>query len=116
MRHRIVMCLRGAKSGGASRICSAITVHRRLESERPDLLKVLYDGYIFRRREVDAEYGSGTLVRQVSIFARTGDEISINLSGDYPNRAVAAGDAVMTSEQREALDEVQRIASEIYLD
>lgn len=111
-----LMCLQGAKSGGASRICSAITVHRRLESERPDLLKVLHDDYVFRRREVDAEYGSGTLVRRVSIFARTGDEISVNLSGDYPNRAVAAGDAVMTAEQREALDEVQRIASETYLD
>ena len=111
-----LMCLQGAKSGGASRICSAIAVHRRLEHERPDLLKVLYDGYIFRRREVDAEYGSGTLVRRVSIFARTDDEISVNLSGDYPNRAVAAGDAVMTPEQREALDEVQKIASDVYLD
>lgn len=113
-----LMCLRGAKSGGASRICSAIAVHRRLERERPDLLQVLYDGYVFRRREVDAEYGSGVLVRRVSIFARTGDEVSVFLSGDYPNRAVAAGDAVMTAEQREALDEVQRIAAspDIYLD
>jgi hypothetical protein len=113
-----LMCLQGAKSGGASRICSAIAVHRWLERERPDLLKVLYDGYVFRRREVDAEHGSGVLVRPVSIFARTGDEISVFLSGDYPNRAVAAGDTVMTPEQREALDEIQRIAAspDTYLD
>jgi len=113
-----LMCLQGAKSGGASRICSAIAVHRWLEPERPDLLKVLYDGYVFRRREVDAEHGSGVLVRPVSIFARTGDEISVFLSGDYPNRAVAAGDTVMTPEQREALDEIQRIAAspDTYLD
>ncbi len=113
-----LMCLQAAKSGGASGICSAIAMHRRLERERPDLLKVLYDGYVFRRREVDAEHGSGVLVRPVSIFARTGDEISVFLSGDYPNRAVAAGDTVMTPEQREALDEVQRVAAlpDAYLD
>jgi hypothetical protein len=113
-----LMCLQAAKSGGASRICSAIAVHRRLERERPDLLKLLYDGYVFRRREIDAEHGSGVLVRRVSIFAQTGDEVSVFLSGDYPNRAVAAGDAVMTPEQREALDEIQRIAAspDTYLD
>ena len=113
-----LMCLQSAKSGGASRICSAIALHRRLERERPDLLKVLYDGYVFRRREIDAEHGSGVLVRQVSIFARTGDELSVFLSGDYPNRAVKAGDTVMTPEQREALDEIQRIAAspDTYLD
>ncbi len=113
-----LMCLQSAKSGGASRICSAIAVHRRLERERPDLLQVLYDGFVFRRREVDAEHGSGVLVRRISVFARTGDEISVFLSGDYPNRAVAAGDTVMSPLQREALDEVQRIAAspETYLD
>jgi hypothetical protein len=113
-----LMCLQAAKSGGASRICSAIAVHRRLERERPDLLRVLYDGFTFRRREIDAEHGSGVLVRHISVFARTGDEVSVFLSGDYPNRAVAAGDAVMTPQQREALDEVQRVAAspDTYLD
>ena len=113
-----LMCLRSARSGGASRICSSIAVHRRLERERPDLLQVLYDGFVFRRREVDAEHGSGVLVRRISVFARTSDEISVFLSGDYPNRAVAAGDAVMTPIQREALDAVQRIAAspDTYLD
>lgn len=113
-----LMCLQAAKSGGASRICSSIAVHQRLQRERPDLLQVLYDGFVFRRREVDAEHGSGVLVRRISVFTRTDDEISVFLSGDYPNRAVAAGDAVMTPLQREALDEVQRIAAspDTYLD
>ena len=113
-----LMCLREAKSGGASRIVSAVALHQHLARERPDLLQVLYDGYVFRRREVDAEHGSGVLVRRISVFARTGDEVSVFLSGDYPNRAVAAGDTVMTPAQREALDEVQRIAAspDTYLD
>jgi Taurine catabolism dioxygenase TauD, TfdA family len=113
-----LMCLQSAKSGGASRICSSIAVHRRLERECPDLLQALYEGFVFRRREVDAEYGNGILVRRISVFARTGEEISVFLSGDYPNRAVAAGDSVMTPIQREALDAVQRIAAspDTYLD
>ena len=113
-----LMCLREAKFGGASRIVSAVAIHQRLARERPDLLRVLYDGFTFRRREVDAEHGSGVLVRRISVFARTGDEVSVFLSGDYPNRAVEAGDAVMTPAQREALDEVQRIAAapDTYLD
>ena len=113
-----LMCLQSAKAGGASRICSSVAVHRRLEHERPDLLQALDDGFVFRRREVDAEHGSGVLVRRISVFARTGDEISVFLSGDYPNRAVAAGDTVMTPMQREALDAVQRIAAspDTYLD
>jgi hypothetical protein len=113
-----LMCLRAAKSGGASRIVSAVALHERLARERPDLLQVLYDGYVFRRREVDAEHGSGVLLRRISVFACNAQEISVFLSGDYPNRAVAAGDAVMTAAQCEALDEVQRIAAspDTYLD
>jgi hypothetical protein len=67
---------------------------------------------------VDAEHGDGALVRHIAVFARMGEEISGFLSGDYPNRAVAAGDAVMSPAQREALDEIQRIAAspEVYLD
>src|SRR4029077_4709706 len=72
-----LMCLKSAKSGGASRICSAIAVHRRLERERPDLLQVLYDGFVFRRREVDAEHGSGELVRRISVFNRSDGEVSV---------------------------------------
>jgi hypothetical protein len=85
---------------------------------RPDLLQLLYDGYMFRRMELDAKYGDGVEVRRVSIFERQGDAVSCYISGFYPRRAVEAGDAVMTDAQLEALDELERIASspEFYLD
>ena len=54
-----LMCLRAAKSGGASRIASAIAVHDHMAATRPDLLRLLYDGYVFRRTERDASYGDG---------------------------------------------------------
>jgi hypothetical protein len=111
-----LMCLRGAKSGGASRIVSAVEIHDRLARGRPDLLELLYAGYTFRRMERDAELGDGVLVRPVSIFARNGEEVSCYISGSYPRRAVAAGDAVLSAAQEEALDEIQRLAEKLYLD
>jgi hypothetical protein len=113
-----LMCLRAAKSGGVSRIASAAAVHNRLLEEHPDLLAALYGEYVFRRMELDAEFGSGVLVKNVVIFSRESGELSCNVSGSYPSRAVAAGDAVMTKLQGEALDALQRIAAspEFHLD
>ena len=37
-----LFCLRAAKSGGASKLTSALTIHNALREERPDLLEVLY--------------------------------------------------------------------------
>lgn len=113
-----LMCLRAARSGGSSRIVSALAVHDELLRHHPDLLQALYDGYVFRRMERDAQYGDGVLVRHISIFEREGETVSCYLSGSYPRRAVAAGDAVMTAAQEAALDELERIASspEFYLD
>lgn len=113
-----LLCLRAAKSGGASRIASVAGIHNHLLQHQPDLLKVLYGDYVFRRIEKDAEFGSGELVKKVVIFSRESGDFTCNIQPNYPRRAVAAGDAVMTKEQVEALDELQRLASsaEFYLD
>jgi len=113
-----LMCLRAARAGGASRIASAGAVHNRLLAERPDLLAALYGDWVFRRMELDASHGTGRILKTVSIFAQRGGELSCNVSGSYPRRAVAAGDAVMTRLQEEALDAMQRIAAspDTYLD
>jgi len=113
-----LMCVRAAVSGGISRIVSAAAVHNRLFEERPDLLEALYGEYVFRRMERDAEFGSGYLTKRVVIFSRESGQLTCNVSGSYPHRAVRAGDAVMTPLQAEALDEMARISTspELYLD
>lgn len=113
-----LMCVQAAKSGGVSRIVSVAALHDRLLETRPDLLKTLYGEWVFRRMELDAELGNGTLVKRVVIFSRESGEFTCNISGSYPRRAVAAGDAVMSPLQLEALDEIQRLAAlpEFYLD
>ncbi len=111
-----LLCVRAARSGGVSRFVSAAAVHNRLLEERPDLLEALYGAYVFRRMERDAEFGDGALVKQVVIFSRESGEFSCNVSGSYPRRAVAAGDAVMTQRQSEALDALKRISASPDLD
>jgi hypothetical protein len=113
-----LMCVRAAPSGGVSRIVSAAAVHNRLLDERPDLLRALYGEYVFRRMEKDAELGDGSLVKNVVIFSRATGQLTCNVSGSYPHRAVQAGDAVMSPLQAEALEEMKRIsaASDLYLD
>src|SRR5579872_1432470 len=113
-----LMCVRAARSGGVSRIVSAAAVHNKLLEERPELLEALYGEYVFRRMELDAELGSGELVKNVVIFSRDSGQLTCNVSGSYPFRAQRAGDAVMTPLQLEALEEMKRISAspELYLD
>jgi hypothetical protein len=113
-----LMCVRTAASGGISRIVSAAAVHNRLLVERPDLLDALYGEYVFRRMELDAEFGDATLVKNVVIFSRDSGQLTCNVSGSYPHRAVTAGDAVMTPLQIEALEEMKWISAspDLYLD
>src|SRR5215218_4967005 len=40
-----LLCLHGAKSGGASRVASSVTVYNRILGQRPDLAKVLCDDF-----------------------------------------------------------------------
>jgi hypothetical protein len=113
-----LMCVRAARSGGISRIVSAAAVHNRLLEERPDLLEALYGEWVFRRMELDAQYGTGPMTKNVVIFSRETGHLTCNVSGSYPYRAAKAGDWVMTSVQIEALNEMARIAAspELYLD
>jgi len=113
-----LICVRAAKSGGQSRIASAAALHNALLATRPDLLEQLYGEYVFRRMELDASHGSGAITKKVVIFSQASGEFSCNLSGVYARRAVAAGDAVMTPRQTEALDALQRLAAapDVHLD
>lgn len=106
-----LLCLRRAKSGGASRIVSVATVHNAILDENPELLKALYGTYIFRRTDIDAKYGAGVTTRPISIFSRESGALSCYLSVTYPRRAVEMGEATMSPLQVEALAAIERIAS-----
>ncbi|MBV9539191.1 MAG: TauD/TfdA family dioxygenase, partial [Acidisphaera sp.] len=106
-----LMCLRSARSGGASRIASAMAVHDHMAEHHPELLHALYDGFVFRRMERDASYGTGIAVRTIGVFERADESVTCYISGSYPVMAVKAGDATMTPLQQAALDKFYELSS-----
>lgn len=50
-----LLCLRGAKSGGASRIASSVSVYNELLRRRADLVPGLYENFHWDRHEEQAE-------------------------------------------------------------
>ncbi len=115
-----LMCLNRALSGGDSRIANVRAIVEQMEQERPDLAAVLRQGFYFRRMEQDAELGDGVVCspQRIPIYARNGDTFSAYFLGGYIERAVKAGDAVLTPIEQEALGMLNRLAEspEFYLD
>jgi hypothetical protein len=115
-----LMCLTAARSGGESRIVSAVAVHNALLERRPDLAQVFYDGFFYRLMDNDARVAGlpPTLPERIQVFAEEDGEFFCNLNGGDIRRAVERGDAELTDLEVEAYDEFQLLANsdEFYLD
>lgn len=115
-----LLCLREAKSGGASRIASAAAVHDRMIATAPDLARVLYEGMPIMRSTLDAERGDGHVVtpHDVALFARANGEFSSCVHVAQTRDAARAGHFTMTAEQEAALTMFCELSSsaEFYLD
>ncbi|MDX3905913.1 MAG: TauD/TfdA family dioxygenase [Pigmentiphaga sp.] len=118
-----LMCLRTARAGGASRICSALAIHDALAEQRPDLLASLYAGYYFRRGDKDAQLGDGrkVSVAPVPVFDRLPgwpQQVSCYFLGSYIRRAAKEGFGSLSAVDQEAVATLEAMAEspEFYLD
>ncbi|MCC7274201.1 MAG: TauD/TfdA family dioxygenase [Alphaproteobacteria bacterium] len=115
-----LMCLRAAKSGGASRIVSVAAVHNQLLDTRPDLLDVLYRGYYHRNHEMDAKYSlfPPQSAEKIPVFTQTDGRITCVIDTGCLRYAVHYGGVKLTDEEIAAYDELQRISrsEEFFLD
>jgi Taurine catabolism dioxygenase TauD, TfdA family len=107
-----LMCLRTAKSGGESRIASAVAVHDALTETDPELVDALYRGFYYRRMELDAQYGSGVVVskNRIPVFTRRDDDLSCYFLGGYAKRAARMGDVPLSELELTAIDKVEELA------
>jgi hypothetical protein len=112
-----LLCLRTAKSGGASRIVSSISVYNELLNRRPDLVARLYETFCLDARNED---GDGK-VKFVPIppcrFAA--GTLRTFYHSDYFRSAVRHAEvAPLSVDEQELLDLYEEIASspELYLD
>ena len=106
-----LFCLRAAKSGGESRVVSALTVHNVLREERPDLLEALYGMFhVDWRGEEPAGEQPWFTIPMFSV--RDGKVTSRICSRTYFESAARFGERYrITAIQREALDAAQEIAN-----
>jgi hypothetical protein len=106
-----LFCLRTARSGGASKIVSALTIHNVLREERPDLLEALYGNFHvdWRGEEPEGEPPCFTLPM---FSAREGRVTARIVSLPYYESAARHGKQYQpTAIQREALEAVQSMAN-----
>lgn len=106
-----LFCLRTAKSGGASKLTSALTIHNVLREERPDLLEVLYGLFHldWRGEEPEGEQPWFT----IPMFSECRGLVTARIcSLVYFESAARFGERYRpTPLQREALFAVQEIAN-----
>ena len=92
-----LMCLRTAKSGGDSRISSALTVHNWLLANRPDLLEVLAEGLYLKRTDEDGRRATRTYSEhKVPFFHGKDGEVTCYLPTGYARLAEKSGERPYT--------------------
>jgi hypothetical protein len=106
-----LFCLRTAKSGGASKLTSALTVHNVLREERPDLLEALYG--LFHLDWRGEEPAGEQPWFSIPMFSESQGKITARIcSLVYYESAARFGEQYRpTALQREALLAVQEIAN-----
>lgn len=106
-----LFCMRTAKSGGASKLVSALTIHNVLRAERPDLLETLYGTFHvdWRGEEPAGEQPWFS----IPMFSACDGKVTARIvSLPYYESAARHGEQYRpTAIQREALLAVQEIAN-----
>jgi hypothetical protein len=106
-----LFCMRTARSGGESKVVSALTIHNVLREERPDLLETLYGVFHldWRGEEPEGESPWFTL----PMFSEADGKVTARIvSLPYYESASRFGEQYRpTAIQREALETVQEIAN-----
>ncbi|MBI4195820.1 MAG: TauD/TfdA family dioxygenase [Betaproteobacteria bacterium] len=106
-----LFCMRTARSGGASKLTSALTIHNVLREERPDLLEALYGMFHLDWRGEEPE-GEQPWFTIPMFSARNGKVTARICSRVYYESAARFGERYRpTAIQREALEAAQEIAN-----
>jgi len=102
-------CLRNAKSGGISRLTSAVSVHNAMLAERPDDLERLYLGYVRHRR---GEHKLGDLPYtpyRIPVFSNVEGKVSARYVRTYCEAGEAAVGRAMGPDELAVLDRFEEI-------
>lgn len=105
-----LLCLRKARTGGASSLCSSLAIIEEIGATRPDLIPVLERPFFYDRKEEVPE-GKGAYY-QMPILHRHQGKTSVYFARDFIESAQRRFPKIprLTPEQVEALDLVEQLA------
>jgi len=105
------LCLHKAAQGGENQIVSSMSVYNRILRERPDLLEVLSEPFLYKRHTVDT--ANPLPYCEQPIFSLEQGHFASAFLRVLIERAYAGDDTpAMTAKQREALDLVEETAAD----
>ena len=105
-----LMCVRRAEEGGESSLASALTMHNKILTERPDLLPALYEGYYFVLQELQFTDRPTTDVK-VPVFSNKDGVVSVNAASSYMRQAAELRKEPFPADLDEALRYFDQVAN-----
>ncbi len=104
------LSLSKAKTGGASRFCSLVTVHNEILAHHPEYLETLYRGFPYYRAGEEAPGEDPVTPWNVPVFSYIEGCLSARYVRGYLERGVAVRGREMSALERAALDYVDEVA------
>jgi hypothetical protein len=95
--------LRRARSGGASQIASALTVHDTILAEHPEYLERLYRGYLYHRRGEQRPGDLPVTPQPVPVLSCVDGQVSVRYIRTYIEAGMAAVGTPLDDFDKEAL-------------
>lgn len=107
-----LLCVRQARAGGISRVCSTAAVHNEMLRRRPDLLEELFRP--FWRSRLGEESDHAETVYPLPILGLRDGKLTSHWSLTYVEAAeLAPGVPKLTAAQREAIEMLMALAEEL---
>jgi Taurine catabolism dioxygenase TauD, TfdA family len=106
-----LLCLCKGKSGGVSRVASALAVHNAFVRNRPGLLDALYKGYPYHRKGRQRPGDPLVTPFDVPIFSNIDGFVSVRYNRDYMEKAAASLGVEMPATLEAALDYFDEVSN-----
>jgi hypothetical protein len=108
-----LMCVRQAKSGGASQYAAGLAIHNEIRATRPDLLPVLYRGFPYHRRGEEAPDQPCITPYDIPVFSQREGRVSVFMVREILNAAFRELKRQFTAEEIDAIDTFRATAQKL---
>lgn len=106
-----LLCLRPAKSGGASRLVSALAVHNQISAAHPEFLAPLYNGFHYHWRGEEPEGEPPITDYRVPVFSTVDGVVSCCYLRHFIDMAAVESNRPLSELERAALDYFEAVSN-----